>query len=850
MKNLFSEYRQILITFFSLFFLLVFLQAPLFAILEKEEAEFFQCLTRSNNPWAQRRLETLYKTLKSHYQPIAAKDPEAALKLGHYMALAGNREEGLSYILPLADQGHKHARYLAGLFLSETERVHDAMRYFSGASIQGHEEALSLLTIDANQGENPFAMFELARFFSFKGDKSAEAQCLGKIVDKIALSGQKLLIQGHILMLGDDFKGALQLYRQAAATDPEEAQANINLLFEDPNALLQLLKADAFINGEFETAEQRLLAAVKNNAKAQEELKKLALKSPSVAYVLGCALLGTEARSKKPKGKKKQPNGKKPTSPPASSLDYLFFAAGEKHSLAQQKLKQIVDERKQSPLWERYGTFLVGQGDKEGGEAYFKKVASQKKTGKKPISPMELPELPAPPAPKKTPDWYQAGLSLEKSGKTDQAIEAFEKVLGVKKTEASMALGRIHYKRYRKAKKETPDQANVESVLKYLLPLTEKNHPESLYLLGKFFYEQKQYEQAKLHWEKALAGGFGRAACRLGIYYGWIEGNKEKAEEYFVQAIKSEVIKAHHHAALLRAKLGDVDTEVSNLCYGALAGHVPSLQLLITRAEEKVPTALFNLGTYYFKKDKFDEAKKCWDQLPKSEDFKYAKELANNYAVLERAVEEEKKANAAKEHISLGDRCKENNQLKEAAEHYWQALCLEPKNGKVLYKLGLLDYGFGYVDAAVGRFTQAAHLGEEGAFLKLYEIYKVTKNPLAALNVGTVFCAAGDLNKAIKHWNFILNSKLKLEAHFNICINTFLDGNVKKSIEFGERAIEAGEQDFVKHLQTYAHQEEDSREKRDEKNRAKKVLEGLNISLKAPEPAQKEGDATLSPAPL
>ena len=873
--------------YFTVLAFLVFqFSSSLFATLEEDELT--ECLKKRLASFAttldydrnETQIQALYKKVRDHYEPLAPQDPEAAITLGFYMALVEDGEDGLSYILPFANQGHAHAQYLTGFFLCQLERKPEAMRALADASIQGHQEALDNLKAYAHQLKDPYALLELSRFFSYKKDKVAEAQCLEEIIGNPVLQLPTLLLWGYICSLSDDFGGALQFYRKAASTEPERVQPYIDHLFQNPTALFQLLKVKAFQDGELEKSQKILITSISQHEEQLTELSTLGAENPDATYIFGCALLERQKSSK----------NKKDNLFLSTLLDPFFMAARLNHKLAQQKLKQVVDQHKQPELLYRYGKFLIERGDQKAGENYinqavktdFKRTIEEltaQSIKEKSISipgPKQMPKnISSSPAklsvklsakPKVAPNWFLIGCQLEKSKKWEQAIESFKKVASSQRLEASYHIGRLYYKLYKENKRTQPEQGTTEAKKAHeSLDLLGDQHPEALYTLGKLFYLEQDKEKAEEKWEAAYKLRYSAALYRLGILYAERKENSGQVRECFREAGMQGVPKAYRRAAWLSSAMGDAKGEAEDLYKGAIEGNRGCLMFLIGLANKKsMPTlmpasmltsmpALFNLGAYYFTINQNAEARACWDQIPSTQDDpEYAKRLAYNYgqlALREDKIEEALKlftdsanAGCGLAYAALGSLFWEKKkEALIALEYYQKALERAPKNGELLHNIAKLEHSLGNMDVAVSRAVEAISNGEPEALSLLSKIYTETNNPYAALNLGSISLQNNDTGEAKKYWTIALrsqNPEIKSEVYFNLCMATFLEGDLAKAVKLVQKGIEGGEirfvSKFIDHLQIFAHSEDTSPKEQQKKERAITVLKKLGISPKEP----------------
>jgi Tfp pilus assembly protein PilF len=843
------------------------ISSSLSATLEEDEFELAELLKKRlapfENPWDRGRnenqIQALYKRVREHYEPLVPQDPEAAITLGTYIALVEDGEEGVSYILPFANQGNARAQYLTGFFLCQLERKKEAMEAFAEAALHGHQKALEHLKIWAYQLKDPYALLELSHYFFFKNDRVAEGECLEQVIDDPILQLSKPLIQGYLRLLRDDFEGAMQLYRGVAVVDPERAKPYIDHLFQDPNALFQLLKVNVFQGRELEKGQSLLISSISESEEKRAELKSLANENLDATYIYGCVLLKDRTLNKNTK--------KLPLS--WGTLDPLLRVAGANHKLAEQKLKEVMDRQKQPELWFKYGCFLLEKNDQKSGLDYIKKAARNNYTpatdhllrrvmnGKSLPLPVPLKQTPKnfspSTAPKVVPDWLKIGCTLEGRKQWQQAIDAFEKVNGSQRIEATYRLGQLYYGLFKKNKETKPEEAlqQAKKAHEFFDRLGDQ-HPRALYTLGKLFYLEQEREKAEEKWEAALNLGYTAANYRLGILYAERKEDMEKSRGCFRQAGKQGVPKAYLHAAWVSSVMSDFKGEAEDLYWGARAGHVPCLGGLMSAAKKKSLPALFNLGSYYFAANQLVEARESWEQISLNpEGVEYAGLLAYNYAQLalrEGKIEEAIKllkdlaesgdGHAYAAYASLGKIFrKRKDDIDTALEFYQKALEICPNNGKILHDVALLDYFLGRIDIAASRAAEALLNGEQDAFSLLNKIYTETHNPLAALNLGSVALQAQKPLEARNYWKKALKSKdstVKSAAHFNLCMMVFAEGNVVKVEKETKRGIEDGDKSFVDHLQTFAHLEASSSAEKEKKARAIKVLKKLAIPLKKP----------------
>jgi predicted negative regulator of RcsB-dependent stress response len=836
------------------------ISSSLFAILEEDEAQLTECLkkrlTDFKNPWDRGRnenqIQALYKKIREHYEPLAPQDPEAAITLGNYIALVEDGEEGLSHIRPFADQGNARAQYLTGFILCQMDRKKEAMEAFADAAIQGQQQALEHLKIYANRLKNPHALLQLSRFYISTNDRAAEAQCLEQIIDDPVLQLPKPLIQGHLRYLHGDFENAMKIYREVAATNSEQAQPYVDRLFQDPDALFHLLKANAFQDGELEKGQSLLVASIGESEDKRVELQSLPPENLNATYIYGCVLL-----------KDRKSNKKKP---PLSwaNLDPLVKAARANHRLAELKLKEVVNQQNKPELWYHYGRFLLERKDQKNGLVYIKKAAAknykpatdhlggQKKNKKNlPLAapPKQTPKNLTPStAPKASSNWFLIGCQLEESKKWAQAIDAFEKVNGSQRLDAAYHLGRLYTRLFKENKDTQPEEAlkQAKKAHEFLDHLGDK-HPGALYTRGKLFYLEQETEKAKEKWGEALKLGYSAANYRLGILYSDTKETMEKAREYFRRAGRQGIPKSYFRAARVSLAMNDLTSEAEDLYFGALAGHAPCVAKLNSAANNGSLPATFNLGAYYFGTNQLIEARACWDQVSVSpENSEYAGILAYNYAKLAlREDKVEEAINLFMDSTQLGygpayaalakTFWEKKNDVKVATEFYQLALEINPNNGKIIQDVALFHYAIGNIDFAISKAAQASLEGEQEAFKLLNKIYNETHSPLAALNLGSVLLQFQRTVEAKKHWKKALESTdftIKSAAHYNLCMTTFIDGDLVKTVKLVRKAIDDGETSIIKYLEGFAYSEDSSPVKKEKKASAIKVLKKLGLLSK------------------
>lgn len=287
-----------IVLFFSFFFISFANYQSLFA---DPEEELIQLLTKKSlfqhkiqngkdNPSDQ--VAALYQKIDKFYQDSVDRDENAKLRKV-WKLMVTTPEEGFKQLLNGASRKHTHFQYLAGLHLTYANS-NEGFEMLSFAAGKGHQLAFDFLYRSAIEEKNPYALFELGKAYTDRGDNTKAAFCLENSLSCPELNLNPVLTKGMIAFLKGDFASALDLYRQIQ--HPQEAYA---YMFGNAAFIIQCLKLNLYTDAEQKTAGDNLITFAKNDKDVLNQLSENAKDSAVLTQLFVATVTKPVNRRKK-----------------------------------------------------------------------------------------------------------------------------------------------------------------------------------------------------------------------------------------------------------------------------------------------------------------------------------------------------------------------------------------------------------------------------------------------------------------------------------------------------------------------------------------------------------------------